>query len=84
MAVIGGVLLIIAAFLMYQSHIYYASMAYILADFVWISLGYFSGDWIGTILIIIGATLNLGVFIKMHKNTFVRNLKKEHNGHNGQ
>lgn len=76
-SVVGGLILVLAAILMYRGNIFQASFCYICADFVWIYLAYLTGEYTGTILVIFGTVLNVGVFIKMHKGIFVKNLKKD-------
>ena len=76
-AIFGGILLICAAFLMFKGRIYEASMFYITADIAWIYLAWLSGNIIGAILVLIGGILNFGVFLKMHKGMFVKDLKKK-------
>lgn len=71
---IGGLILVLAAVLMYNGRIFQASFCYICADFIWIYLAYLTGEYVGTILVLIGTILNIGVFIKMNKGVFVKNL----------
>ncbi len=76
-SIIGGLILVLAAVLMYRGNIFQASFCYICADFVWIYLTYLTGEYTGTIFVIIGTMLNIGVFIKMHKGIFIKNLNRE-------
>lgn len=76
MAILGGILLICAALLMFKGKIYEASMLYIAADIAWIYLAWLSSNMIGAALVLIGGILNFGVFLKMHKGMFVKDLKK--------
>ena len=75
MATIGGLLLICAALLMFYGKIYEASIFYITADIAWVYLAFISGNIIGAGFVLVGGLLNLGVFIKMSQNKFVKNLK---------
>lgn len=75
-SIIGGLLLTLAATLMYKGKIFYASLLYIIADFFWIYLAFQTGEFIGPVLVIIGTLLNIGVFIKMNRGIFVKDLNK--------
>lgn len=74
MGSIGGLMLIMAAFLMYKGKIFYASMFYLMADIFWVTLALQASDLQGAVFITMGFLLNLGVFIKMNKGTFVKDL----------
>ena len=65
-SIIGGILLILGAYYMFQGNIFRASIFYLTADLIWIVLSYMSGDVLGTSLIVVGALLGLGAFLKMN------------------
>jgi len=73
-AIIGGLLIIGGSIFMYRGEVFRASIFFLLADIAWIFLGIQSGDWIGTGLIIVGAILGLGTFIKMHSGKLKKTL----------
>jgi len=66
MASIGGILLIIGAYFVYNGDIFKSVGAYFLADIVWIYLAYNSGDYFGTGMVVIGTMFGVGAFIKMN------------------
>lgn len=73
-ATIGGILLIIGAFFTYKGNIHKSVMIYMLADIIWIILGIMSGDYIGALLIFIGAVLGLLAWMKMNSGIFNKTL----------
>ena len=73
-SIAGGVLLIIAALLMFKGNIYKASVFYLLADISWMFLALTASNYIGFLFVMVGLFLNIGVFLKMHKKEFVKNL----------
>ena len=74
--IIGGLLLITGAFLMFQGKIFQSTVFYLVADIIWIYLGFLTGDVIGTLFIGIGALLGLGAFIKMHYGKMHKTLHR--------
>lgn len=76
---IGGVLLLVGALLISEKgNIYAASVLYLIADFCWIFTAYHSNGFdIGTGMVLIGTTLGMRSFWKMHKNIYFRNLNTE-------
>jgi len=75
MASIGGVLLIIGAYFVYNGDIFKSVFAYFLADIVWIYLAYTSGDMYGTGMVVIGTCFGIGAFIKMNLGKMRKTLK---------
>jgi hypothetical protein len=76
-SIVGGFLLIIGAFLFFKGNIYYGSISYLLADFIWITNAIRIHDYIGAAFIIIGFLLGIGVFLKMHIGLFSKNIDKK-------
>lgn len=76
-AILGGVLLNIGAFLTMKGYIYQSVFVYILADICWIFLAYENGDMMGMGFIILGTILGVIAFIKMYKGLMKKSLHKE-------
>ncbi len=76
---IGGLLLIIGAFALYRGSIQWSIIAYFAADICWLLLSLQTGNVLGSVMIGIGMALGVGVYIKMNRGIFVKNLhvKKE-------
>jgi len=72
--IIGGILLIIGAYFTYKGNIYKSMLVYLLADVIWVLLSFLHQDYLGAVLIIIGASLGVLAFIKMHNGTFRKTL----------
>jgi len=71
----GGVLLILGAFALYQGKLMWSVGLYFIADIMWVILAFKNGDTIGSIFILIGMTLGLLVFLKARSGEFVKDLK---------
>lgn len=78
-ATVGGTLLIIGAFFTYRGNIFLSILIYFTADICWLMISLSTGDYFGSCLVLIGMLLGIGVYIKMNKGEFVKNLKKEYN-----
>ena len=74
---IGGVLLIVASYFVFQGKIFYSTLFYILADFCWILNACVNGDTMGVISVCIGVAANLAMMYKMNNGTFVKDINKE-------
>jgi len=74
---IGGLLLIGGAFALYKGNAFYSIIMYFIADIMWAILAYQAGDTFGMVCISIGMILGVGVYLKMQRGKFVKNLKKE-------
>ncbi len=74
---VGGVLLIIGAFALYRGHAMLSILIYFIADLCWLFLSFSVGNTLGVVLIGIGMLLGMGVFIKMNRGIFVKNLHVE-------
>lgn len=75
-ASIGGILLIIASWFTYRGNIFMSIILYLAADLCWFGIALSAGDYFGGVLVSIGMLLGIGVFIKMNKGIFVKNLRK--------
>lgn len=75
-ASIGGILLIIGAWFTYKGNLFMSIILYFIADACWFGIAIVAGDYLGASLIIIGMLLGVGIFIKMNKGIFVKNLRK--------
>jgi len=76
-ATLGGVMLIIGAFLMYKGQAMYSILTYFFADTMWAWMSWEKGDTFGFSLVILGMIFGFGVFLKMHTGIFVKNLYKD-------
>lgn len=65
-ASLGGILLVIGAYFVYRGDIFKSVMAYFLADIVWVTLAFNSGDMFGSGMIVLGTSFGLAAFIKMN------------------
>jgi hypothetical protein len=79
-AVIGGLLLIVGAYLTYVGKIYQAVFIYLFADICWIIMAYEREDLWGVISISIGVVLGILAFIKMKNGEMNKSLNKDENG----
>ena len=75
MAIIGGILLIIASWFTYRGNLFVSIILYFAADLCWFGIAIYTGDYFGGGLVLIGMLLGVGVFLKMNKGVFVKNLK---------
>ena len=73
---LGGILLILGAFMLYQGNAFYSIILYFVADIMWAILAYQAGDTFGMICISIGMLLGVGVYLKMQRGKFVKDLRK--------
>lgn len=71
---IGGVLLVFGAIAIYRGNVQWSIVYYFLADFCWLFLSFQVGNVPGSIMIGIGMALGVGVYIKMNRGIFVKNL----------
>lgn len=73
-ALIGGVLLVIGAYLMYTGNVKYSILTYFVADIMWAIMAYIAEDYIGLTFVLIGMVLGFGVFLKIHTGIFRKDL----------
>lgn len=75
--IIGGILLILGAYLVYRGEIFYSVFVYFIADICWVGISFLNGDYVGAGFIIIGMLLGLLAFSKMHSGRMHKNLKSK-------
>lgn len=73
---IGGLLLIVGAFLQWRGFIFRAIVCWIFADVCWIINALLSNDYMGTVTIAVGLVLGVLTTIKMHTGKFHKKLNK--------
>jgi len=78
-AVIGGLLLNIGAFLTFKGKIYEAVGAYLFADVCWIYMAYERDDMWGVISIIVGVIFGFLAFMKMKSGKMNKSINKGEN-----
>ncbi len=75
-AIMGGLLLIVGAYLTFKGEIFNSVFAYFLADVAWVVISYQNGDIPGTIMVVIGMLLGIAAFAKMHYGKMHKTIKK--------
>jgi len=78
LAVFGGVLLNIGAYLMYRGLAFQAIIVYIFADICWVFMALQKEDYIGAVFIFIGMTFGFMAYLKMRSGKMHKNLNKDH------
>ncbi len=71
---VGGLLLIIGAFSLYRGNVHLSIILYFLADACWLALSFQTGNILGSVMIAIGMILGVGVYMKMNRGEFHKNL----------
>ncbi len=74
---IGGVLLVAGAIAMYRGNVQWSIIYYFIADLCWLGLSLQVGNIAGSIMIGIGMALGVGVYLKMNRGIFVKNLRQK-------
>ncbi len=74
---IGGVLLVAGAIAMYRGDVQWSIIYYFIADLCWLGLSLQVGNIAGSIMIGIGMALGVGVYLKMNRGIFVKNLRQK-------
>jgi len=74
LAVLGGILLNIGAFLMFRGLAFQAIIVYIFADICWIFMAIQKDDYVGAIFITIGMTFGFLAYLKMRSGKMHKNL----------
>ena len=75
--ILGGLFLILGAYLLYRGHAFYSIITYFFADLCWLAISLVNHAWFGSFAIIIGIIFSIGTWFKMNKGIFVKKLKKE-------
>lgn len=76
-AVLGGLLLNIGAFLTFKGKIYEAVGVYLFADICWIFMAYERDDYWGVASIFVGVTFGLLAFLKMQSGKMSKSINKD-------
>ncbi len=74
---IGGVLLIFGAIALYRGSAQWSIIWYFIADLCWLALSLQVGNVLGSVMIGIGMALGVGVYIKMNRGIFVKDLHRK-------
>lgn len=76
-AIIGGILLIIGAFLTMLGKVNYSILVYFMADIVWVKISYDAGDILGASTVFIGMILGLIAYWRMQTGKMRKTLNYE-------
>jgi len=76
-AILGGVLLNIGAFLIYRGLAFQAIIVYLFADICWIVMAFENEDFFGVIFITSGMILGFLAYLKMRSGKMRKNLNVE-------
>ena len=79
LAVLGGLLLNIGAFLMYRGLAFQAIVVYIFADICWVVMAVERADYFGAVFIFVGMTFGFLAYLKMRSGKMHKNLNKDEN-----
>jgi len=74
--ILGGIFLVLGAFVLYKGNALYSMALYFLADLCWLLMSVKDANTFGTISILIGIIFSTGVMFKMNTGTFHTNLNK--------
>jgi len=74
-ATTGGIMLIIGSISLYKGKALWSLFFYFIADLCWLMMAISENKIFGAISIIIGITFSLGVFYKMNKGIFHKDLR---------
>lgn len=77
LAILGGILLNIGAFLMFKGWAFRAIIVYLFADICWVVMALQREDYIGAIFIASGMLLGLLAFLKMRSGKMQKSLHKD-------
>ena len=77
LAILGGILLNVGAYLTYRGKIYEAVIVYLFADICWIVMAYENSDVVGSILILVGTAFAFLAYLKMKNGEMNKSLNKE-------
>lgn len=74
-AIVGGVLLIVASFFVYTGQIFYSVFIYFIADIAWVVIAYQNENVTGAILVFIGMTMGLLAWLRMNTGYMRKTLE---------
>ena len=77
LAILGGVLLNIGAFLMFKGWAFRAIIVYLFADICWVVMALQKKDYIGAVFIASGMILGFLAFLKMRSGKMHKDLNKD-------
>lgn len=76
LAILGGVLLNVGAFLMFRGLAFQAIIVYLFADICWVIMAVQKDDYIGAVFIASGMLLGFLAYLKMRSGKMHKNLNK--------
>lgn len=77
LAILGGILLNIGAFLMFKGWVFRAIVAYLFADICWVVMAVQRDDYLGGFFITSGMILGFLAFLKMRSGKMNKSLHKD-------
>ena len=77
LAILGGILLNVGAFLMFRGLAFQAIIVYLFADICWIVMALQKDDYIGAVFITSGMILGFLAYWKMRSGRMHKSLNKE-------
>jgi len=77
LAILGGILLNIGAFLMFRGLAFQSIIVYICADICWVLMALQKEDYAGALFIFIGMTFGFLAYLKMRSGKMNKSLNKE-------
>ncbi|PHR58172.1 MAG: hypothetical protein COA44_04540 [Arcobacter sp.] len=81
LAMIGGLLLNIGAFLMFRGLAFQAIIVYIFADICWVFMAVQREDYMGACFIFVGMAFGFLAYLKMRSGKMHKNLNKSDSTH---
>ncbi len=79
LAILGGILLNVGAFLMFRGLAFQAIIVYLFADICWVVMAMQKDDYIGAVFIFSGMVLGFLAYLKMRSGKMHKSLNKEEN-----
>jgi hypothetical protein len=77
LAILGGILLNIGAFLMFRGLAFQAIIVYIFADCCWIFMALKDNDYVGAVFIAVGMTFGFLAYLKMRSGKMHKTLNRD-------
>lgn len=77
LAILGGILLNVGAFLMFRGLAFQAIIVYLFADICWVIMAVQKDDYIGAVFIASGMLLGFLAYLKMRSGKMNKNLNKD-------
>jgi len=77
LAILGGILLNVGAFLMFRGLAFHAIIVYLFADICWVIMALQKDDFIGAIFIASGMILGFLAYLKMRSGRMHKSLNKK-------